>query len=155
MSLGTSLASDLQSVFAGMPASPAAAANALATAYDSYASGATFGAGAPVLTGRKSVMASTLAAGMAVPGAVATFAGAWATAVGSYWTGVTVAGGQVGTCPTCPGAAGLTAGLTALFSNLANTAASAAAGLASALDTATRTCVATVSPPPGTVVPIT
>lgn len=154
MSLGASLAADLEAVFASMPGSAADAADALAQAYDNYAAGATFGGGAPVLTGRKAAMAGTLAGGMVVPGAAATFAAAWASAVGAYWTGVAVAGAQTGTCPTCPGAASLTGTLTPVFANLANTAGSCAAALAGALDTATRTCVATVTPPPGTVVPI-
>ncbi len=154
MALGTSLAADLEAVFASMPASPADAADALATAYDTYCAGALFGASAPVLTGRKATMAGTLAGGMVVPGAAATFAGAWATAVGAYWTAVTVAGTQAGVCPACPGAAALAGSLAAIFANLANTAGSCAASLATALDGATRTCTATVSPPPGTVLPI-
>jgi hypothetical protein len=144
----------LENVFNSDPASPAAAANALAQAYDDYASAGVFGSSIPTLTGKKAALASTLAGGLVVPGSAAALAGAWASGIAAYWTAVPVAGAQAGTTVGCPGAASLSGTLTTTFSNIGNTETSCATSLAGALHAATQTVTATVSPPPGTVVPI-
>jgi hypothetical protein len=134
---------------------PAAAAAAFATVYDTYAQGATFGASLPTLTGRKALFEAVLAAGLAVgmPGTPT----ALGNAVAAYWAPapapVPVVGVQSGTVVGCPGAASIGAALASLLA-VPNTPAVAAAALAGALHTATLTVTATVTPPPGTVLPI-
>jgi hypothetical protein len=160
MTLDPSALTDaLADAFGGEPATAAAAADNLAAAYFDYASGAQFVPCLPTLLPlQQTTMAATLLGAIATPasGTPATFATAWATAVGAFWVGVAVAGGgQAGTTPGCPGAAALTGTLTTLFANTNNSLATTASGLSSALSTATLTVTATVSPPPGTVLPIT
>jgi hypothetical protein len=152
----TALKNALAAVFASMPASASAAADALAGAYDTYATAGRFGTNVPVLTGRRAALKSTLEAGMLVPGAPGVFAAAWSSGVNTYWTGVAVASvapPQSGTTAGCPGASALTGALSTVFANLANTANTCAAGVAAALDTATKTVTATVTPPAGTTFP--
>lgn len=155
------LASSLASVFASMPASPAAAAEALAGAYFDYAKLGNFGGGIPLLPAleaKRDALKTTLEAAIGNPlvGLPATFAAAWASGVATFWTGVTVAGATSGTTNGCPGASSLTGSLSAVFANLLNTPTTCAAGMALALDTATKTTTATVTPPiPAAPVPIT
>jgi hypothetical protein len=137
--------------------SAAAAADAMASAYDDYASGAMFGASTPqILPTAKDAMAATILAAIATPetGSPASISGAWASGVAAYWLGVPVVGAQSGATAGCPGAASLTASLSAVFANTANTAAICAQGMAAALHAATMTVTATVAPPAGTVLPI-
>jgi hypothetical protein len=131
--------------------STAAAAAAFATVYDTYCQGATFGASVPTLTGRKATFEGVLAAGLAA--GMPTVCTAMGNAVAAYWLAVPVVGAQSGTVPTCPGASAIGPALVSLVA-APNSRAVAAAALAGALATATRTCVANVSPPPGTVLPI-
>lgn len=152
MSLDTSALED--AVAAQMDESPdtiADAAAAWATVYDDYCQGATFGASVPTLTGRKAAFESVLLASLS-SGVFATVCTAFGNAVAAYWLAVPVTGPQTGVVPTCPGASAIAAALAALAP--VATREVAAATLAAALDTATRTCTATVSPPPGTVLPI-
>jgi len=151
----SALETAIADVFASMPASPAEAAEALASAYRDYAAAGMFGASTIAFTGLEvTALTATLAGGMVVPGAAAVFAAAWATGITAFWIAVPVVGAQTGATVGAPGAAALTATLTAVFSNLANTAETASAGLAAALHTATQTVTAIVAPPPATVLPI-
>lgn len=140
----------------GTPTSPTDAGQKLAAAYFNYAGGALFGSCAPTLTGRDTALASTLGTSLAVPGLAATHAAAWGAGVTTFWTGVAVAGGgQAGVTAPPTGAAALVATLTTVFSTTGNTASAAAQALADALDLCTKTVLATVAPPPGTVLPAT
>ncbi len=148
----SSLATALQAVFDASPATPADAADAFASAYNTYAGAGRFGTNVPALTGRKAALAATLATSLALPGLPGTFAAAWASGVNAFWTAVAVASPlpQAGTTAGCPGASTLTGSLSTLFANLTNTSATCAAGMATALDTATKSVIATVAPPPST-----
>lgn len=153
-----SLASDLQSLFSSLPATPSDCADGMAQAYYTYASVAMFGASVPtILPALKTAMAATLLAAITNPlaGTSAALANAWASAVGTFWTAIPVTGAQAGATAGCPGAPSMTTPLTTLFSALGNTAAACANGLAAQLHTATSTVTAAVAPPAGTVLPIT
>lgn len=140
----------------GTPTSTTDAGQKLAKAYFDYAGGATFGSCLPTLTGRDSALASTLGSSLTLPGLAATHAAAWGAGVTAFWSGVAVAGaGQAGTTAPPTGAAVLVSALTAGFAVTGNTAAQQAQMLADALDTCTKTVLATVAPPPGTVLPAT
>lgn len=147
------LASELQSAFDAYPESVADSAQALAGAYHTYASGAQFGASDVDLSGRDAALASTLQSGMT--GTFAAFASAWSTGLTAYWTAATVTGAQAGATVPPPGAASVPAALAASFASYPESTADAADLLASALHTATATTTAAVSPPPGTILPIT
>lgn len=156
----TALEDALADIFASMPDTPADCAEALANAYLDYAQQATFGPNIPAsLAAKIPTLKSTLEGAIDTPlvGLPATLAAAWATGLAAFWTGVAVASvppATVGTTGGCPGSSSLTGSLSTVFANLANTAATCAAGVAVALHTATMTVQATVTPPPGTVVPI-
>jgi len=153
----TQLSSDLEDVFASLPASASDAADALALAYGTYAAGGQFGASMPnIPPANVDALAAALLAAIAVPAAgnPATIAASWAAGLTAFWLGVPVAGVPAGATVGCPGAASLVATLTAVFANVANTSASCAAGLSAALHGATITVTAAVAPPPGTVLPI-
>ena len=151
----TQLGNDLAAALATLPPSKEDAAMAISQCYLDYAQNGTFGASVPVLDNTyRDAMAATLAAALGLPGLAATAAAAYAAAVTTFWAVVAVAGPQVGTSNGCPGASALTGAIAAVFANLANTYATCGAGMAAALHTATLTVTATVSPPPGTVVPI-
>lgn len=140
----------------GTPVSTTDAGQKLAKAYFDYAGGATFGSCLPTLAGRDSALASTLASSLTLPGVAATHAAAWGAGLTTFWSGVAVAGaGQAGTTAPPTGAAALVSTLSTLFANTGNTASSAAQGLADALDLCTKTVLAAVAPPPGTVLPAT
>jgi len=149
----------VRAILAASPANATEAANNWAGAYDDYCSGAMFGASTPTLTGKRAAFASTLAAAFApvpppavpVPG---TPAAAFGAAVAAYWTAVPVVGVQSGATNGCPGSASVPAALVALCV-APSTADLFAAGFAAALHAATLTVTATVSPPSGTVLPIT
>ncbi len=145
----SALQSAIRSILDSAQPSAAASADAFAGAYDDYCQGATFGASTPTLTGKRAVFASALA------GAIAslTVPAGFAAAVAAYWTAVPVVGPQTGVCATCPGAGAVSGTIAALLPG-PNSRDVFAAALAGALDTATRTCTATVSPPPGTILPI-
>lgn len=147
-----SLTSSMVSVFASMPGTPSAAADALAAAYYGYAQGAEFGGSFPTLTtAHRDAMAVTLRAAISVPelGTPVNFSGAWAASVATFWIGVPVVGILTGSTTACPGASSLTGSLTLIFANLLNTPDTCAAGLAGALHTATLTTTAFCTPPPG------
>lgn len=138
----------------GMPTSAIDAGQKLAAAYFEYASGGMFGASVPTLAGRDTALAATLGTSLVLPGLPATHAAAWGAGLAAFWAAVPVAGAQAGATVPPAGGAALVAALTVLFANPANTADTAAAGLATALDVCTKTVVANVAPPPGTVLPI-
>lgn len=153
----SALSDSLEAIFASLPPTPAECAAQLAQAYVDYAGAGTFGASLPTLDDdRRDAMAATLEGAISDPavGLPATFAAAWASALTVFWTAVPVAGPQLGVTNGCPGASSLTGSLTGVLANLANTAETCASGMASAIHAATMTVQATVSPPPGTVVPI-
>ncbi len=133
------------------PADIAAAAAAWAGVYDDYAAGAMFGASTPTLTGRRAAFEAVMLASLA-SGVFVTVCTAFGNAVAAYWLAVPVVGAQSGTVPACPGASAIAAALAVLAP--ASPKDVAAATLAAALDTATRTCTATVTPPPGTILTI-
>lgn len=133
-------------------------AKKMAEIYARYASQGAFGASLPQFTGaEKAVLASTLAVvfASAAPNPAA-FGTAWSTGLTTFWLAppIIVAGAQAGVVTAIPGAAAVVAALSALVAVPSNTAAAAAAQLSSALHAATMTCIATVAPPPGTVLPI-
>jgi hypothetical protein len=135
------------------------AATKMANAYTNYCRTGLFGTSVPtILPGATALLQATLLNAMATPvsGTPAKFAQAWANGVQAFWLAppVAVLGVQSGVVTAIPGATALTGILTTLFANPANPAAVVAAQLASALDTATKTAIATVAPPPATMVPI-
>lgn len=158
MSLSEStLASSLESMLGIAQPSAAAAAAAMAEAYDTYAADGMFGASSPQIPPTaRAAMAATILGAISAPasGSPATIAGAWASGVAAYWTGVPVVGAQTGATGGCPGAASLAGSLSAVFANTTNTAATCAAGMAAAIHAATITTTATVAPPAGTVLTI-
>jgi hypothetical protein len=140
----------------GTPTSTTDAGQKLAKAYFDYAGAAMFGSCVPTVTGRDSALATTLGGSLTLPGAAATHAAAWGAGLATFWASVPVAGaGQAGVTAPPAGAAALVTALTTLFSTTGNTASAAAQGLSDALDTCTKTVLATVAPPPGTVLPAT
>ena len=150
------LSTALRNALESAPASASAAASALAAAYHTYATAGRFGTSIPTLpTAKRDAMAATLTAAL-VPasGSPASFANAWASALTVYWTGVAVTGTQTGTTTPPTGGAALIASLTALFASYPATASACASGLSSALDTCTKTTIATVTPPAGTILPL-
>ena len=156
--IAATLKSALGDIFANMPATADAAAEAMANAYADYAQLGTFGGGLPVVTSaHRDAMKATLKAAIDPPliGLPATIAAAWASAVSVFWTAMPVAGATVGVSDGCPGASSLTGTLQPIFANLANTATSCGNGVGDALDAATKTVTATVTPPvPAAPVPI-
>lgn len=150
------LAASLKAIFVSSQPSAADAANALASAYVSYASQGMVGASKlEVPSAKKTAMAAALLAVLSLPlGNPATVAGAWSAAVAAFWAGIPVIGVQSGSVTACPGAASLIASLTVVFSNPLNTADIAAQGMAAALHAATLTATATVAPPAGTVLTV-
>lgn len=135
------------------------AALKMADAYTNYCRTGMFGTSIPtILPGATSLLQTTLLGAMATPaaGTPAKFAKAWADGVLAFWLTppVAVLGVQSGVVTAIPGAAALTGILTPLFANPTNTAEAVAAQLASALDTATKTTIATLAPPPATLVTI-
>jgi hypothetical protein len=154
----TTMVAGFTSIFQGPALGPVAAAQQMAKLYAAYAQLGVFGASLPVLTGLEQVLlAQTLATTFASPGPnPAAFGQAWATGLLTFWLlpPVVVAGAQAGAVTAIPGTLALPASLGALVASPFNTAPSAASTLALALHTATLTCLATVAPPPGTVVSI-
>jgi hypothetical protein len=151
----SSLTQAFVAIFAAPQPTPAVAAQKMAQAYFSYASAGTFGPNLPVLAGRDSALQSTLLGAIAAPaaGSPATFGAAWNTGLLAFWAAVPVTGAQVGV--TAPPTAPCTPAVTAAVSNPVLPAAAVAAALATALHTCTLTVLATVAPPPSTVIPIT
>jgi len=151
----SSLANELARIFKSHPESPADAGVKIATAYYAYAQTALFGASLPVLvTAYRDAMAATLAAAFAVPGLPPIAANAFGSALTVFWSAVVVTGAQTGTSNGCPGAASVPAALLPVFLVPDATEEVAGMGVANALHTATLTVTATVSPPPGTILPI-
>lgn len=135
------------------------AAQKMAEAYTNYCRTGLFGTSVPtILPSATALLQTTLLSAMSTPaaGTPSKFAKAWADGVQAFWLAppVAVLGVQSGVVTAIPGAAALSGILTALFANPMNTAVSVAAQLASALDTATKTTVATLAPPPATLVTI-
>ncbi len=151
------MVSGFTALFQGGALGAVAGANQMASIYASYAMTGMFGTSLPVFTGaEKGVLASTLAAVFALPAPnPGAFASAWISGLTTFWLSppIVVTGAQTGVV-TAIVPASLTAALGALVATPMNTAAVAAARLAAALHTATLTCMATVAPPPATVVPI-
>ena len=141
----------------GTPVS-ALAAQQWAQAYVIYTSTALFGPNVPIFTGAEQAAFQAALLPVFVPvGTAASVAAAIQSAVLAFWSSppIAVAGpAQAGVVTAVPGAASLGAALTGILSNPLNTAETAAAQIATAIDIATRTAIATVAPPPGTVVPI-
>lgn len=151
------LADALAQLFASHPPTPQEAAAGMADAYRDYAEAATFGASAVVIADElRDGVYELLLAAIEDPlvGLPATFAAAWVSALTLFWLAVPVVGAQVGVTTGCPGAGSIPGTLVAVLANPSNTVETGANGLATALHTATMTVQASVSPPPGTVVPI-
>jgi hypothetical protein len=145
--LVTTLASGLASVFAGVDTF-AAAGDGWASAYRSYAQGATAGVALPVFTGlEESVLAATLAgafaAGIAAPGGTLA---ALEVAFIAFWVAPPILFGTGVTTLAPPGLAAL---ITATFPGnlLAATGAEAAASIAAAFDSWTRLISVTLPGP--------
>ena len=151
----SSLKSALQNAFSNPVSDPIPAALALANAYHDYAKAAQFGINTPTLpNAKRDTLAATLLVAMQVSAPTpAAFIAAWSLGLTNYWTGVAVVGTQAGTTTPPTGNAALVSSLTTLFAAF-NDAAAAADGLSTALDTCTKTVIATVTPPAGTVLPI-
>ena len=128
----------------------------MAALYAAYAQTGMFGASLPVFTGaEKAALAAKLAAVFSLPAPnPAAFGTAWSTGLTAFWLTppIVVTGVQSGAVTALAGGATVSGVLAAIGpSNLAPVAASK---VASALHTATLTCIATVAPPPGTLVTI-
>ncbi len=151
------LESDLLDMFETQADSPADAAQSFADIYISYAGAGMFGANSITVDGaHETALVAALLAGISIPApSGAVFAAAWSAGVAAFWVGLVVAGMvQAGATTGASGAAALVGALTTAFA-APQTASQAAAALAGALHTATQTASATVSPPGGTVLPIT
>ncbi len=134
------------------PASGTDAANALASAYEGYASQA-LAAGFPLATpgpGRAGMAAALISALNVKPGAPPLVAQGFLTMVTLYWQGAIFSAVPFpGFVPAPPaGAAALVPAISALLSNVQNPAEVYAAQLAAALDAATRTVLVTLPQPP-------
>jgi hypothetical protein len=143
---------DLLRVFKSYPGTARDAADRMAAAYASYASAATAGAGTVVLTGaERLLLTNTLYAAIADPttGYPQKLAQAWGTGYTAFWMSppIAVTGGVSGLVTAATGGPLLASTLTALYSNVYNTAEVAAHDTAVALDLATRTVIATITPP--------
>ena len=154
----SSMISGFTSMFSGGPLGPVGGGKKMASIYATYASAGMFGASAPVFTGlEQQALAATLTAvfSLTTPNPAA-FGQAWSAGLTAFWMTppIVVTGAQAGVVTAIPGAAAVSAALAALVASPSNPAPAAASILAAALDAATRTAVATVAPPPGTVVPI-
>ena len=130
----------------------------MASIYASYAATGMFGASAPVFTGlEQELLATTLAAvfGLQVPNPTA-FGTAWQTGLLAFWLTppIVVTGVQSGLVTSIVGTTALPAALAALFAVPSNPAPVAASLLATALHVCTLTTIATVAPPPSTLVSI-
>lgn len=140
------------------PPNPRVAAKEYAKIYTKYARSAQAGGGVPQVSGAQTmILEKTLYAGMASSrGSAGKIARAWANGVKSFWLSppVAVVGAQSGVITAFPGQPALLSALSALFSNPKNTSSAWARRMASLLDTATKTVLATVTPPPGTIVPL-
>jgi hypothetical protein len=146
------LTASLTQAFQSFPATAKAAADLMASAYNTYALAATAGTALPVLTGaEEATLSAALLPALASPqtGSSASLAAAWTAAITGFWlsppvvfTGVPDSG-----VPTViAGIGALTSTLSALLSSPTNTAPVAASGLASALDTVTRTVTVPLQP---------
>ena len=150
----------LTAVLQAFPPTAATCASGLAAAYASYAAAGLFGTSTVTVTpANTSALESALLAAILLPmaGNPGSFGAAWTTGLTAFWTTppIAVVGGQAGAVTAIPGAAGAAGAITAAAAVLANTAPAFAAALGGALHTATLTTVATVAPPPGTVLTIT
>lgn len=156
--VAATLADAFEDIFDARLDDPADVADALADAYADYAAAGMFGASTvTIVPAKTAALAATIFGAIASPaaGSAANFASAWSSGLIAFWPGVLVVGAQSGTVTACPGAVSLVATLSAIFADTGNTVRDAAEGLANELHTATLTAVATVAPPPGTVLPIT
>lgn len=154
-----SLTLALTAVFQSFPPTAALCAAGMASAYSSYAAAGMFGAGVPLITGSNtSAMTALLLAAIASPltGNPAAFGAAWSAGLTAFWMTppIVVTGAQSGVVTGIPGAAAVAVPLGAAAANLTNTAPVFAAILAAALHAATLTTLATVAPPPGTIITI-
>src|ERR1700677_2550196 len=160
--LPSNLEGPLLALFTQTPSPTAlAASQQMAKIYANYAATALTPTGSVVITpASQKLLQQTLYAAMAVPliGLPITMATAWGLGVGVFWLAPPVAvilGPAVGVVTVSAAATELIIpALTLLFSVPLNTAATTAAGMAATLDAATRTVVATVTPPAGTLVPL-
>ena len=154
----SSMISGFTSMFQDGPLGAVGGAKQMASIYSSYAMQGMFGASAPVFTGlEQQVLAATLAAVFSLPAPnPAAFGMAWSSGLTTFWLAppIVVVGAQAGVVTAIPGAAAVTAQLLALVATPGNPAPVAATLLATALHAATMTAVATVAPPPGTLLPI-
>lgn len=131
--------------------SSAAAAQAIADAYTTYAQAGQFLAGtlAP-LTAQGKALAATLLTGftsLTLPGGCMGFE----TGLITFWTGAVIIGTNPGATVNCPGAVGLSNAIAAAFSAPQPSGQAAAQLLATLLDTASRTTIGSVTipgPPP-------
>lgn len=146
------LTAELTAVFNSSPATITIAASDLATAYLTYASNATFATNVPTLTGKDSALAATIL-NTGLVGTASGFGSAWATGLATFWAAAAVTGAQTGvTAP--PIYPTLASEITAVLQSYPATTVAAATQIAAKLHAATMTVTATVTPPPGTVLPI-
>lgn len=154
------LSSGLQRALQTQYSTAAAAATSLSNAYYIYAQAATAGAAVPIFTGTEvGRLRALLLKAMIQPsaGRAVTMAGAWADGILSFWMmpPVPFAGaGQAGAVTGVASIPAIRSGLLPILSNVRNTSNSAATQIAQVLDTATRGILVTLTPPPGTVVPL-
>jgi hypothetical protein len=154
----SSMVSGFTSLFQGPALGAGPGAAKMAQIYFQYASQGIFLANKPAFTGsEQGVLASTLAAVFALPAPnPAAFGTAWAAGVMAFWLSppIVVAGPVQAGLVTTAVTASIPAALAALVASPSNPAPAAAAQLAAALHAATMTVIATVAPPPSTMIPI-
>lgn len=131
--------------------SAAAAAQAIADAYTTYAQGGQFLAStlAP-LDAQGKVLAATLLTGFSSLTLLGGCTG-FETGLIAFWTGAIIIGAAPGATVNCPGAIGLSNIIAAAFASPQPSGEVAAQVLATILDTATRTVIGSVTipgPPP-------
>ena len=160
--LPSALQAPLLALFSQKPTPSAQESSAkMAQAYYNYALAAMAPAGSVVISpSAETLLQQTLYAAMAVPlvGLPITMATAWGLGVAAFWllppvvVAVPPAAGAVTQSATA--AALITPALTALFLNPLNTPQITASGMSTILHAGTITVMATVAPPPGTLVPL-
>ncbi len=150
----STLASDLEAVFASQPLDAATSAKKMAMAYDSYCKAGMAGIACPVFTGSEApALESVLLGAISSPaaGGPPVIAAAWAAGIQAYWLSppvVFTAPPILGTATAMLGAATVIPGLTAVFLNIANTSSTCAQTMAAVLDAATKTVLVTFTTPP-------
>jgi len=155
----SSMVAGFTGLFSGPALGAFPAAQKMADIYASYAALGLFGVNKPIFTGaEKTMLANTLAAVFSLPAPnPAAWGTAWSSGLTAFWLAppIIVTGpAQAGLVTAIPGALSLIGVLAAQTAAPSNPPPVVAAYLANALHVATLTTLATVAPPPSTIVPL-